>query len=392
MITRQRSTGRTWASAWAAVTLGMVALVFTAAGGHAMAATASENTPPPDVTPDVTRLVSPFDVTAARARHGSPATSKPCGTPPPVVHDLTLEGFYKPGTNSSVVDPERMAAYRAARKPVDVFEKEIVARSDAYVASAPPAVADARCVLHWLAAWAEGGAYLGKVSHQGGFNRKWSLALASAAYLKIIDEPALDPLKRQTVEGWLSTLGGVVRDDYSSRTDLGSRRNNHLYWATWAVAAAAVAANDRALLAWAFDRYRFALRQVDADGTLPLEIARRSKALHYHLFAVEPLVMIAEVGTRNGTNLFDAEGGALHRLVAATLAGLDDPSAIAARAGTAQDFVSKLNAGQIAWLEVYAARYPSAAATRWLEQMRPLKSARIGGNLTVLFSGRGAAH
>ncbi|MFK5047780.1 alginate lyase family protein, partial [Klebsiella pneumoniae] len=66
--------------------------------------------------------------------------------------------------------------------------------------------------------------------------------------------------------------------------------NNHAYWAGLAVTAAGVAANDRDLFDWGIGKYHLGAGQVTAQGTLPLEMARRGKALHYHLFALTPLV------------------------------------------------------------------------------------------------------
>ena len=333
-------------------------------------------------------LVSPFDIAAARAVHGRARTAKPCAAPPPAVRDLTFDGFYAPATGSSVIDETRMAAYRAGTRPIDAFEKEIVARTDAYVAARPPNFADATCAMTWLAAWAEGGAFLGRVSDQGGYNRKWSLCVAATAYLKIGAEPSLDMAQKAAVEAWLRRWSAVVREDYSTHTERASKRNNHLNWALWCVAAAAAASDDRTGLAWALERYRFALGQITADGMLPLEIKRRSKAMHYHFFAAEPLVMMAELGERNGLHLYDAEGGALHRLVGATVRALTDRSYLEAKSGYRQDFPAEPAKSLVAWFEVYAARYPAAGMERWIAHARPLSHSTAGGNLTALFSGR----
>jgi poly(beta-D-mannuronate) lyase len=81
-------------------------------------------------------------------------------------------------------------------------------------------------------------------------------------------------------------------------------RNNHAFWAGAGMMAAAVALDDRALFGWSIEKYRTGLAQIQPDGTLPLELARKSKARHYHTFALSPLVLIAETGTRNDVPLF----------------------------------------------------------------------------------------
>src|SRR5262249_59672568 len=103
--------------------------------------------------------------------------------------------------------------------------------------------------------------------------------------------------------------------------------NNHAYWAGLAVGAAAIAANDRELFAWAIERMRVGLRQVTAEGALPLELARGRLALHYHLFALEPLAVLEIMARANGADLTPADNDAFRRLVAFTFPALADPRA-----------------------------------------------------------------
>jgi poly(beta-D-mannuronate) lyase len=71
---------------------------------------------------------------------------------------------------------------------------------------------------------------------------------------------------------------------------------------------------------------------------LPLERARGTRALHYHLFALTPRAFLAEIAERRGTEaLYLLRHGSLRRLAARSLAGLDDPAWFAARAGAPQD-------------------------------------------------------
>ena len=177
----------------------------------------------------------------------------------------------------------------------------------------------------------------------------------------------------------------MVRDDYSTGTDRSSRNNNHLYWAALAVGLSGIVGNDRGMFRWMAANYRQAMGQIDSDGTLPLEMNRGSKALHYHVFSLSALVPIAELGARNGLDLYGARDGALHRLVRRTLDGLGDPSFFADATGKKQSWVGRLSGGKLAWLEIYHARFPSAASRRWVRRFRPLKNRRAGGNATLLW-------
>ena len=330
-------------------------------------------------------LRPPFDVASVRAAHGSLVGESSCEAPPLPQVDLLFGGFYTSGTGSSIVDEVALESYRTAAEPVRDFAKGLVTLGDRYVASRPAAAPVARCALDWLAAWAGTGAFLGRMSSQGGFVRKWALGVAATAFLKVRDEPSLSVATKSEVKDWLRRWAEAVHHDYSTGTDRSSRRNNHLYWAAWSVMAVAVALNDRDLFGWSVERFRFALSQIEGDGTLPLEMARRSKALHYHLYSIPPLVLIAETGARNGLDLYGERDGALHRLIRRTVASLDDPSFFSQRSGYDQDWVGNLDGGKIAWMEPFYTRFKDPALATWMRRFRPLKSTRQGGNLTVLY-------
>jgi poly(beta-D-mannuronate) lyase len=278
-----------------------------------------------------------------------------------------------------------MRRYRAARKPVDDFERTMVGLSDRYIATARPNPGIAACVLDGLSRWAKADAYLGEVSQQGGFVRKWSLGTISLAYLKIRHAAGLGRAKKRSVERWIDKWASLVRDDYSTHLHRSSRNNNHAYWAAWSVGLAAIVLDRRDLFDWMIARYRAAIRAIDSDGTLPLELKRGAKALHYHVFSTQALVLIAELGARNGIDLYGAENNALKRLVRRTTAGLADPGYFVGKTGKKQSWVGTLNGSKLAWMEPYYARHGAPALKPWIEKFRPMKNRRIGGNATVLY-------
>lgn len=318
------------------------------------------------------------------------AAFKGCTAVPVPVVDLLFDGFYAPGTGSTIVDPAAMARYRETTQTINRFERELAEMGDAYQADAQrkgvagdPAIA--ACALDWLAGWAKGRAMLGKVSQQGGYVRKWSLGTAATAYLRIRDAAGLPADKKQAVEGWIGEWARVVHIDYSTGTDRGSRNNNHAYWAALSVGMAAVVGNDQKLFAWAMEGYHKAAKQIGSDGTLPLELDRGPKALHYHLFALEALVPLAELGMRNGHDLYAEGNGALDRLIGVALAGLADPKVFEKRTGKKQDLVGELEGGDLAWMEPYYARFGRADLKPWIGKYRPMRNTRLGGNLTLMY-------
>ena len=329
------------------------------------------------------RLKPPFDLPKPRGAKGRRGREEaPCGAPPPPVRDLTFGGFYARGSGSSVIDPAAMRRYRAARAPVRSFQRALLARTDRYVETRRPRTA--ACALAWLDRWARAGAFLGRVSRQGGYERKWALGAVSMAYLKARGASGLDPARKKAVERWIGEWARVVHADYAdpAKSRLTSRRNNHAYWAAWSVGLAAVVLDDRSLLDWAMTRYRRATRQITPEGVLPLELARGSKALHYHLYAAAALVMLDELGARNG---YAAGGAALGRLVRLVAAGLSDPAFFVRRTGKRQNWVGRLDGSKLAWMEPRYARRREPALAPWIRRFRPMRSRLLGGDATLLY-------
>jgi poly(beta-D-mannuronate) lyase len=94
-------------------------------------------------------------------------------------------------------------------------------------------------------------------------------------------------------------------------------RNNHYYWEGLAVTATGAVTGDARSLAWGRKVFDHAMGQIEADGSLPLELARGRKALSYHLYAAAPLVMMASI--------LDLDAAPLERLVAYSVAGVANP-------------------------------------------------------------------
>jgi len=84
-------------------------------------------------------------------------------------------------------------------------------------------------------------------------------------------------------------------------------------------------------------------------GTLPLEMARGSRALHYHLYALAPLVLLAEFGEANHMDLYARANGAVHRLVNTSVAGIQDPAPFAKATNVPQEVPKTISGGQIGW-------------------------------------------
>jgi poly(beta-D-mannuronate) lyase len=286
-----------------------------------------------------------------------------CDAPPPAVHDIDANSYYS-DKNHSIIDPVRKARNEAATRPVDEFLHAVARHASAYQA-APANREEARCGLQWLSAWAQQNAMMGRMTtNQSYYTRKWALSGLALGYAKL--RPAASDAERQAIDAWLKTLA----DATLVHADAGKGvRNNHYYWEGLAVAATGAVTGDERLLAWSRKVFEHAMSQVAPDGSLPLEMARAAKALHYHSFAVQPLVMLASI--------LDVRSPKLDDLVRFTLQGAADPSAIEKAAGVAQERIK----GTPSWKIVYDRQVGApvqgtpAPSVRW--------EPRMGGDIAL---------
>ena len=98
---------------------------------------------------------------------------------------------------------------------------------------------------------------------------------------------------------------------------------------------------------------------IQPDGSLKAEMNRAQMALHYHLYALAPLIILAELGEANGLDLYAEDKGAIHRLVNFCLAGLEDPTLLQKRTGVAQVVTLPYGGSDIGWAVPYVRRFPN---------------------------------
>ncbi len=313
-----------------------------------------------------------------------------CPEPPPPLRDVLVDPFYERGDASfSTVDAQAYAARTRAVEPLTAYAGGIVRLGDRYLQAKPRAPAVAACLATWLEQWASAGAMLGRVTMQGQYERKWTLATLALNYALLADAPETGEQTRATIEAWLRDLAWATVPEYARKPF--AEQNNHLYWAALAALATATVTGDRPLFDWAIAAARGGLAQIGADGALDRELARKTKALHYHRFSVEPLVLVAEIAAANGIDLAGENDGALQRLVGYTLAGFEDPERVAKRAGARQEFVGsdRVTPSMFAWGEVWLASHPDDQLAATLEKLRGtngLSSTWLGGNTTLRFA------
>lgn len=285
-----------------------------------------------------------------------PPAHAECPDPPPPVRNIEIPRYYSDASNS-VVDPTKLAASRAATAPLTAYVGFVTKQSDAAVLKSqlPGRLQGARCTLAWLSHWARGAAYLGRMAdRQSDYQRKWDLAGLATAYLKV-KRHATDA-DRRAIEPWLDAMAVRARAFFDDRA---RQRNNHWYWLGLGLGATALATGSEKHWADARAIMSDAARDIARDGTLPLEMKRGARALHYHSFAVEPLVALAELARAKGEDFYALERGALHRLVSFTARAIEAPQIGDRIAGVQQERPVKPGAG---WAYLYARRFPGTEA------------------------------
>ncbi|MGZ9097906.1 MAG: alginate lyase family protein [Micavibrio sp.] len=361
------------------ISLALIGL-FVVLGSCAPAQSQGQNSGTTTQTGDLIAL--PYDVSVSAPTGATFFCPK---SPAPAPQNLILKSVYKKS------DPQRATIDRKAQK---VYEKEtsesrryennLLRMANDYLRTG--STAKAQCVLDWLYEWAREDALLGETNDMGVAVRQWTLASLGSAYAQIRNA-TLDETKKEAVEAWLFSCAVAVIGDYPTDATQGRKFNNHLYWAAWAVTITGAALNNQEFYDWGIGRAKNAINnQFKDDGTLPLEMARGKRAMHYHIFAAAPLIMLAETGARNGDNLYDLRDGILHRYVLRIMDGIEDPDYFKVKSGSEQTDFEDLHPGHLVWLEAYNHRFPSPAIEEMLDGIRPLFLRRTGGDMTFLYS------
>jgi len=111
-------------------------------------------------------------------------------------------------------------------------------------------------------------------------------------------------------------------------------------------------------------------------------------ALHYHLFALEPLAVLEMMARANGVHLAPADSAAFRRLVAFTFRALDDPREVArlARAEQQDEWLkgrSPLTDARA--VEIWLGEHHDAAIDAKIAPYRPYRLRWLGGDVSLLF-------
>jgi hypothetical protein len=218
-------------------------------------------------------------------------------------------------------------------------------------------------------------------TNNGVYMQNGMLSGTALAYLKVRDSGTGTPEQDVQIQQWFRTLAARVREYFDSgRKRPGSDAwNNHMYWAGLAVTSAGIASNDMDAFDWGLAAYEMGVHAIQPDGSLDAEMGRGQKALHYQLYALGPLVILAELGEANGLDLYAERDGAIHRLVRFNLAAMKDPSMLKKRAETKQEAKPPYSGLEIGWAVPYTQRFPNADLSALIAQAANVRFWQWGG-------------
>ncbi len=243
--------------------------------------------------------------------------------------DLVTDGFYRlDDPTHSIIDPERQEAYRKSSDGVKNVGMAIVKAADNFRSSGSRSAA--QCAMAQIVTLAARALACREDVVESGLLRA---GMGGRCDCDCVSEGAGDgPCHdrnrlTRSPNGWRMSASRLENYyDTHKSAGHGDSQNNHLYWAGVELAAIGVAANNRKDFDWAMATYDNGVDQIQSRRALPFEMARGSRALHYHLYALAPLVLLAEFGEANHLDLYAHANGAIHRLVNFSIAGLQDPA------------------------------------------------------------------
>lgn len=308
--------------------------------------------------------------------------------PPPYTGKLVFPSKYA-GSDAAraTLNVKSEQRYKQLTKNITDMERGVSNYVYRYMEHGNPE--ELECALQWLDTWASADAMLSTdFNHTGKSMRKWSLGSMSSAYLRLKFSES-KPLvgheqQAERIEAWFAKLADQVVSDWDGLPL--KNTNNHSYWAAWSVMSTAVVTNRRDLFDWSVKEFRIFANQVNEDGLLPNELKRRSRALAYHNYSLPPLTMIAVFAQANGVDLRNENHAALQRVGQQVLDGLDDHDRFARLVHEKQETADLQTDSKFVWLEPYCSLYDCSDKTRqWRQSIAPLKTYRLGGDISALF-------
>jgi len=242
---------------------------------------------------------------------------------------------------------------------------------------------DWSCALDLLHGWAGADALMGPISgYQGYYERSWAGTDFAMVLLRM--PPAVKAAngnKLAVIDPWLQRIAIATRDANA----INHLHNNLVYWAGLNLVAIGTVTNQPNLIDSGLIRAREGIRDIGPHGELEREVKRGNRALHYHTFALLPLVFTAELVQRRGIDLYKENDHAITRLANLVIDAVRDPNSFEKITPIKQDFFPWTFQDELAWMEPYYARIHDSRLPALIAPRRPFSEWRLGGNVTAVW-------
>lgn len=223
--------------------------------------------------------------------------------------------------------------------------------------------------------------------NQGEYERNWLLGSFNVSFNKIRQEASLPADRVARVQSWLTTGGLIVMDKFNRHIDgRPQNRNANIYWAGLTLMATGINASNTVLYNRGVEFIRMGLDQIQANGTLPLEMNTGAIAFRNHIFALQGLLFAAQIAKLNNLDLFSYRNNALMRLAQLAINSFRDFNQFQSLTMVTQTYLpAQYLTGakwDLVWMEIYFAHTGDAELIPYLNALRPLRNHRVGNATT----------
>ena len=278
--------------------------------------------------------------------------------------------------------------WRQAAEPFFKFEDAVSHLAASYVATNDPYYAD--CLGDLLGKWADEGAFLGLSQTpdlpQAWFAAESSLFAAGLAYSIVrpyIAEKRPDDAR--LIERWLQKASWthIAREEQ----DKDSCCNNHFYRRALHATVIGIVADDDKLFQYGLSAVMSALHEMNPDGGFPREVTRGTLAVHYQNYAMLYLVMIMQLASRQGYDLYDltVDDNRIETAAAFAINAIENPQDFEIAADTEQELRFIQDDQYFTWMEMYLSHQGSDRIENFVSTRRPTFNRSAGGFVTLYF-------
>lgn len=293
--------------------------------------------------------------------------------------DLEIsQGIYS-DSKGSILDDQKIKYVDSKTHEYRRIIQLLVTQSNIYIKNKNSSIA--QCVSNQLLIMAKNNFLAGNIlGYQAQYSRVWYLSSISLIWMKIQTDKSISKMDKDKINLWLDNVASSVTDYFKKNNDPKNsfKLNNINYWAALSVMSTGIAINKDKYFNWGYKTLLLSVNNINNDGYLPVALERGSKALHYHIFSLQPLVTMAELSYINGHNVYTLNDNALVRLIHTTLNSMNDNSQINALSNTKQVSL-KVDKPYLGFLKTFAIRENDKLVLKMLNKFPSESYLYLGG-------------